>query len=813
MTRLAAPLGVALALLASSGLAKDRDDDRNDRSSIGNRPQIRSNNQPGISGGGTTPRINIGGNQNSNPGNSGGGQPPQRKIEMPRNSGDGNPGGILGGQPRIRGQSDNDRPKVTPPAGGGPPVFRRRDNDNQPGNNPPVIKPRNNTNPPNIGNNQPNKPIEANKSPLKPRDGDTNQPRRGDLVKPRDRVIPNQPKGGNVVPNNPLGGNKPTLKPRDNNQPGKNLPNIGGNPSGGNKPTLKPRDHVNKPNLPNIGGNTPNNPLGGNRPVLKPDTNSKIPNLGDRNRGDNKGTGPKVGRNPELNDAIKRIKPDTARRERNERDLVKNKDQVEKLLNSNPQLRERIQNRDGKVDLAKLHQEQNRKDRIAAKIDKNDFLSGKFDKDGDDDFRHFGKVKDLDDLDRRFDRMRDPELIKQHPELKNVDWNNVSGRFQHKLAHQQHDQLVASKVGHQLKLQDQYALYGQGDVARQMNLNVVLINNGGWQNRYVGPIYGGFTSHSFSSWYCGPGFYPRYAWTPIWSPWVDWCWWHVCPPIYDPRPIICRPIYFYDPCPVWVVYDYPVWQPLPVVASGTWIDLPSPVLVDNPDVQLVAVRFVDNGHPEQELGTRYRAWFQNNSNAAITAPFNVLMLASNTVNASADLPQAGVTVPAMDPGEMKVVDIRLPFAANKMNRVDNHLTPFEYLHVLVDSHRQLNDPTPENNGAVIARADIMPVDPAAFAPDSAAAAPGAIVSIAGEGFGPEPGRLIVSINGEQTEATIYGWYDLGVQFELPNINVTGPTDAEVLVVRGDGAAANPVTMKLAPENRLSDAILPPAPMP
>ena len=72
---------------------------------------------------------------------------------------------------------------------------------------------------------------------------------------------------------------------------------------------------------------------------------------------------------------------------------------------------------------------------------------------------------------------------------------------------------------------------------------------------------------------------------------------------------------------------------------------------------------------------------------------------------------------------------------------------------------------------------------------------------------------IVSVNGVQSEATIYGWYDLGVQFELPNVALSAPTDAEVLVVRGDGAASNPVTLRLAPENKLQEAALPPAPLP
>jgi len=888
-------------------VAKDRDDkDRPERGDRGGRqqqnaqpggggnppPSSRGNDGPRPSRGNDGPKFNPGGNTNNQPrggrsdnnpprnfGN-GGSNPAPRRIDIPRTPvGNNNPGNIPPNQTRARGQN-NDQGNNR----GGPPVLKRRDNDNQPniggGNNPgnpgggpPVLKRRDNENrpkggvQPNPGVNPPanpggnpiprrrdndNKPggpnlggnnpgIPGNNPPvLKRRDnenkpggpnvgGNNNNPGNPPVLKRRDND--NKPGGPNVGGNNPgnPGSNPPVLKRRDNdNKPGG--PNVGGNNNNsGNPPVLKRRDNDNKPGGPNIGGNNnnPGNPGGRDKPDLRPrdrdnTPGNNLPNLGDndrgrgdRDRGDRDNDGPRGGnRNPEINDSLKKFRPDTAKRERNEKDLLRNKDQIENYLSRNPELRNKLQTRDGKVDFARLHLERDHKDRIPTVIQKNGRLNRDFDDDRDvaDRFRHNRKFKDVDELDRQLNHFRDPDVIRRHPEFARINFNNVSGRFQHRLAHQNYDGFVGTRVGRQLRLNDQFNLYRRGDVARQLNLNIALVNGGGWRNRYVGPVYGGFAAASFSSWYAGPGFYPRYCWTPTWSPWVDWSWWNNCPPIYDPRPIVCRP-YFYDPCPTWVVYEYPTWQSLPVVASGTWVDLPPPVLVEQPDVQLVAVRFIDAGHLEQNLGTRYRVWLQNNSNVAINGAFNVLLLAGNTANPTADLPQAGVTVPSMEPGEMQVVDIRLPFEANKMNRVDNHLTPFEYLHVLVDSHRQLQDPTPENNGAVLARTDILPVDPAAFAPDVSAAAPGAMVSIAGEGFGPEPGRLIVSINGEETEATIYGWYDLGVQFELPNVDVTGPTDAEVLIVRGDGAAANPVNVRIAAENQLSEAILVPAPLP
>lgn len=230
---------------------------------------------------------------------------------------------------------------------------------------------------------------------------------------------------------------------------------------------------------------------------------------------------------------------------------------------------------------------------------------------------------------------------------------------------------------------------------------------------------------------------------------------------------------------------------------------------------MLAVRFVDNGHPEQNLGPRYRVWIRNNSPIQVATPFSVLALASNDPTPTAELPQAGVVIPTMDIGEVKPVDIRLPLQANRLGQTpEGHRVPFNYLHVLIDSHQQIGETDESNNGSVVARTDILPVDPAAFSTDLTAAAPGATLTIAGEGFGPEPGRVLVSVNGQQTEALIQGWYDLGIRFTVPNYTLTGTVDADILVVRGDGAISNPLDVDLAPESMLGQALdFPDAPVP
>jgi hypothetical protein len=294
---------------------------------------------------------------------------------------------------------------------------------------------------------------------------------------------------------------------------------------------------------------------------------------------------------------------------------------------------------------------------------------------------------------------------------------------------------------------------------------------------------------------------------------VSWSFWNWCVPIYDPRPFICRP-YIYDPCPPIVIYEYPVWQPLPVVSCGTWIDVP-PVVIDTGfDLELLAVRFIDPGHQEQNLGPRYRVWVRNNSPVAIGAPFNIALVAAMGPQLMGELPQAGATVPNMDPNSVTPVDIRLPMTANRLGRqADGTAVPFSHLHVLVDSHRDLAENNEANNGSILDRTTIYPVDPAGFSTDVTAASPGSMVSLAGEGFGPEPGQLLVTVNGQTQQAEVHGWYDLGVSFKMPSFDLSQSAEAQIIVVRGDSAVSNPVELDIAPQGWLQEAELPPAPVP
>jgi len=155
-------------------------------------------------------------------------------------------------------------------------------------------------------------------------------------------------------------------------------------------------------------------------------------------------------------------------------------------------------------------------------------------------------------------------------------------------------------------------------------------------------------------------------------------------------------------CPWWYCWDfYPIWIPLYHCGCGYWYDVPLVKIVEGVDLQLLAVRLIDSGDAAENQGPAYRVWVRNNSHVAILHPFNVLALTARDGRPASDLPQAGVRVDAIEAGQIIPVDIRLPVAASSSD--------LPMLHVLVDSHREIAEVYEDNNGAVLNRADILPV--------------------------------------------------------------------------------------------------------
>jgi hypothetical protein len=218
------------------------------------------------------------------------------------------------------------------------------------------------------------------------------------------------------------------------------------------------------------------------------------------------------------------------------------------------------------------------------------------------------------------------------------------------------------------------------------------------------------------------------------------------------------------------------------------------------DIQLLAVRFVDPGHPEERLGPRYRVWIRNNSGAKIVQPLNVTLVASNGLEVSDLQPQAGVQIDSMDPQQVLTLDVRLPFEAMSMGIAeDGSSKPFSNIHVMADSHQHLTETDESNNGVVLTATDVLPVDPTAFSTDQKEVLAGSELTVAGEGFGPEPGHVLVQAGGLELQAEILGWYDLGIRVRVPDLSVAAGVAADLVVVRGDTAVSNSVPVQINPK--------------
>ena len=379
--------------------------------------------------------------------------------------------------------------------------------------------------------------------------------------------------------------------------------------------------------------------------------------------------------------------------------------------------------------------------------------------------------------------------------------------------------LTGGGVARKVMLDEQYHLAKKGDVARRLHMLPHTPGKAhpestghhpghhpgrhpGHDLHHAGHLSPSYTHDCIRRKYWGPGHYPSNCWYPKWTHWVDWSWHFHCGLPFDPRPIYCRPV-VYVPAPRWVYWEYPVWVSLPVVNSGTWVDVPPVAAHNRDDLQLLAVRFVDPGHPQEKLGPRYRVWIRNNGDKAINRPFNVLLLGSVDGRPAADSPQAGVRVDSIEAGDTQSMDVRLPIEAFDMARDgQGNPVPFGTLHVIVDADREISEVFETNNGANLAREDVLLVDPAAFELEPAAVPAGGQVLLAGEGFGPQPGQVLVHLGNIEMQAEIRGWYDLGVQLVIPNLPLAGPTQADVIVIRADGTAANPLEVTITPPKLL-----------
>jgi hypothetical protein len=200
-------------------------------------------------------------------------------------------------------------------------------------------------------------------------------------------------------------------------------------------------------------------------------------------------------------------------------------------------------------------------------------------------------------------------------------------------------------------------------------------------------------------------------------------------------------------CSFWYCWHYPTWSPLYSCGCGYYYDVPVVEIPVGLDLQLLAVRIVDSGDPENQQGPAVRVWFRNNSAVAIEHPFNVIAVAARDVQATPDLPQAGVRIDRIDASQTLSVDIRLPIQAND--------PAFPMLHVVVDSHREILEVNEANNGLVINRGEVLPLEASELQGPASAVAAGQAAPIATQNAKVAPVGP-ASVNGLPNDAPVNG---------------------------------------------------------
>lgn len=129
-------------------------------------------------------------------------------------------------------------------------------------------------------------------------------------------------------------------------------------------------------------------------------------------------------------------------------------------------------------------------------------------------------------------------------------------------------------------------------------------------------------------------------------------------------------------------------------------------VVDGIDLQLVDVRLLDNGRPDEQIGPRYRISFRNAGSTPVETAFNVSLAATTEFKVSDSMPETTTRVTGVNGNEVKFVDMRLPPSVFEMTTATGAKTEFSKLLVFVDSGQEVKDTNRENNMAGLERTAI-----------------------------------------------------------------------------------------------------------
>ncbi len=190
--------------------------------------------------------------------------------------------------------------------------------------------------------------------------------------------------------------------------------------------------------------------------------------------------------------------------------------------------------------------------------------------------------------------------------------------------------------------------------------------------------------HHHNDWWCHKDFwchkdYSCHSWYFDWCfPWYgpDWCW---------------------DYYPDVIIDAYPVYIGEPVVIVEAIVDL-----------ELVGVELLDVGEQARKFGPRFRVTVRNVGTALVESATARLAAGRELNAASFQKPiESTATLAALAPGQVTVVEIRLPLEALTINQTAaGKPAPFEGLAAAVEVPPTLTDVNLKNNFSLTSRKEI-----------------------------------------------------------------------------------------------------------
>lgn len=236
-------------------------------------------------------------------------------------------------------------------------------------------------------------------------------------------------------------------------------------------------------------------------------------------------------------------------------------------------------------------------------------------------------------------------------------------------------------------------------------------------------------------------------------------------------------------------------KPVPAKVAATAKAPQSPL-------ELVDVRLIDIGNVELGEGPRFRVLVKNTTATKLKSPLEVMISAGISDAFSPELPTAVETVEPLAAGQIVPVELRLPVESMAMTYPGRKEPfPFSTLFVLVGGPKNMLGSSSITKLKVLQLGDVRLADLAIASLPSREVPVGLPLELRGEGFGPQVGKVQLTVDGVKLDLDILGWSELGIAVQMPKLSLTEPKKVQLQVLRADGQPAKPMalTAVLPPE--------------